>query len=56
MRKDFEQWDRELQAKLWLTGSVEERERLVVENLRRKEAVVNAERGLDNVVAFRRPE
>ena len=51
MRNEFVQMDRELTARLRVTETVEDRERLVIENLRRKEAIIAAERS--NVVPLR---
>lgn len=51
-RDEFLQMDREMVARLARTGSVSERERIVIENLKRKEAIVAAER--DNIIPLRR--
>lgn len=42
-RNEFVKMDRELVDRLRRTGTVEDRERLVIENLRRKEAIIKAE-------------
>lgn len=52
MRDEFIQMDRELSARLRLTGTAENRERLIIENLRRKETIVASEKS--NVVPFNR--
>lgn len=41
-RDEFVRMDQDLLARLRHVGTVEERERLVIENLRRKEAIVEA--------------
>jgi len=43
MRDEFVRMDRELAAQLRMTGTVEGRERLVIANLIRKEAIIKAE-------------
>jgi hypothetical protein len=42
-RDEFVRMNRELADRLRMTGTVEDRERLVIENLRRKEAIIAAE-------------
>jgi hypothetical protein len=50
-RDEFVRMDRELSARLRVTGTIEDRERLVMENLRRKEAIVADEQF--NVIPFK---
>lgn len=42
-RDEFVRMDRELADRLRRTGTVADRERLVLENLRRKEAIIEAD-------------
>ena len=53
-RDEFVQMDRELADMLRRTGTVSERERLVIENLHRKQAIVAAENA--NVLPFKAKE
>lgn len=52
-RDEFVRMDRELADRLRMAGTVEDRERLVNENLRRKEEIIAAET-VSRVIPFRR--
>lgn len=52
-RDEFVRMDRELIGRLSMAGTVEERERLVNENLRRKEEIIAAEI-VSRIMPFRR--
>lgn len=49
-REEFMRMDRELSSRLRLAGTVEDREKLVIDNLRRKEAIIATDRERDGVV------